>query len=151
MVMSINVAAVYQSTCYVPSWNYIFYQLLGNEEKGNEEPGYFSNWIMKDPKTSQFNIWYADHWHHLCIGYVKNTSSITIVKVSWLLCFKGLVTTKYYLRKQVGRHYCILFFNCINGMDYVRLFVESGSEKKCNSIIPLGTIAQIFCFILRAL
>ena len=76
---------------------------------------------MKDPKTNQFNIWYADHWHHLCIGYVKNTSSITIVKVSWLLCLKGLVTTKYTLRKQVGI-IIVLYFkcNCINGMDDVQ-------------------------------
>ena len=62
-------------------------KLLGNEEKGIE-PGYFSNWIMKDPKTNQFNIWYADHWHHLCIRYAKATSSIAIVKVSLSLCFK---------------------------------------------------------------
>ena len=68
-------------------------KLLGNEEKGIE-PGYFSNWIMKDPKTNQFNIWYADHWHHLCIRYAKATSSIAIVKVSLMLYFKGLVTTR---------------------------------------------------------
>ena len=43
---------------------------------------------MKDPKTNQFNIWYADHWHHLCIRYAKATSSIAIVKVSLSLCFK---------------------------------------------------------------
>ena len=78
----------YGSGLVIPLHGLVLVSVVGNWST------YTSNWIMKDPKTNQFNIWYADHWHHLCICYTKATSSISIVKVSLLLCLKGLVTIR---------------------------------------------------------
>ena len=47
--------------------------------------GYYSSWALQDPKTKNYNIWYTNRWHHVCIAYDAKKSHIAVIKVS-ILC-----------------------------------------------------------------
>ena len=40
-----------------------------------------SSWILKNPITNDFNIWFAFKWHHFCFAYESTKSRISVVKV----------------------------------------------------------------------
>ena len=40
------------------------------------------NWILKDMKTGSFLVWSTNRWHSICVTFDRNTSHITLVKVS---------------------------------------------------------------------
>ena len=46
--------------------------------------GYYSSWALQDPKTKNYNIWYTNRWHHVCIAYDAKRSHIAVIKVSIL-------------------------------------------------------------------
>ena len=52
---------------------------FGDRVKGNYS---FGSWALKDPKTNEFNIWFAYKWHHICLAYNLGSSHIAFVKVS---------------------------------------------------------------------
>ena len=41
-----------------------------------------SSWILKNPDTNDFNIWFAFKWHHVCFAYESTKSHISVVKVN---------------------------------------------------------------------
>ena len=51
---------------------------LGNKKGGK---GYVSSWVLQDPKTENYNIWYANKWHHVCIAFDAKRSHIAVIKV----------------------------------------------------------------------
>ena len=51
---------------------------LGNFGGGKR----YASWLLKDPKTKNFNIWYANRWHHVCIAFDAKSSHIALIKVS---------------------------------------------------------------------
>ena len=53
---------------------------FGRYDKGR---GHYSSWALKDPKTQNYNIWYANRWHHICIAFDAKRSHIAVIKVSW--------------------------------------------------------------------
>ena len=52
---------------------------------GNFETDHIAStsYILKDPKTDEFSIWYTNKWHHICFAYDAKTSHIAFVKVSY--------------------------------------------------------------------
>ena len=52
---------------------------FGRYDKGR---GYYSSWVLKDPKTQNYNIWFANRWHHVCIAFDAKRSHIAVIKVS---------------------------------------------------------------------
>ena len=54
---------------------------FGNKKEGK---GYVSSWVLQDPKTESYNIWYANRWHHVCIAFDAKRSHIAVIKVSIL-------------------------------------------------------------------
>ena len=43
---------------------------------------HFANWILQNPKTEEFSIWYPNKWHHYCIAYDSKRSHIALVMVN---------------------------------------------------------------------
>ena len=43
----------------------------------------FANWILQNPKTEEFSIWYPNKWHHFCIAHDNERSHIALVLVSF--------------------------------------------------------------------
>ena len=41
----------------------------------------YNSWILKDPSTEEYNIWYTNKWHHICVAYDQNSNSILFIKV----------------------------------------------------------------------
>ena len=60
---------------------------IGDRLKENS----FGSWILNDPKTNEFVIWYAYQWHHVCFAYKSVSSHIALVKV-YVLCKKHKVS-----------------------------------------------------------
>ena len=52
---------------------------IGDRINGNNS---FDSWALKDPKTNEFNIWFAYKWHHICLAYHSGSSHVAFVKVS---------------------------------------------------------------------
>ena len=48
----------------------------------------YSSWALKDPRNNNYNIWYANRWHHVCIAFDKRRSHIAVIKVSKLFIVK---------------------------------------------------------------
>ena len=47
----------------------------------DSNPRSFKSWLLKDPKTNNFDIWCAYKWHHVCFAYDSNTNHIVLIKV----------------------------------------------------------------------
>ena len=54
---------------------------FGNSDKKLNGKGFYSSWLLQDPITKDFNIWYTNKWHHVCIAYDSEKSHITFIKV----------------------------------------------------------------------
>ena len=39
------------------------------------------NWIVKDPESQTFRLWTTNKWHHMCLGYDRNSSFLTLIRV----------------------------------------------------------------------
>ena len=70
------------------------YPRFGDREEG---PGYFFNWVLKDPETNEFNIWSTYRWHHVCFAFNKNTSHVAWVK-------DGKITNINFVYKNVEKY-----------------------------------------------
>ena len=44
----------------------------------------FANWILQNPKTEEFSIWYTNKWHHVCFGYNSKTNHVVFIKASFI-------------------------------------------------------------------
>ena len=53
--------------------------LFGNSNQGK---GYKGSWILYDPVENSYMTWRLNKWHHICFSYSKQTSHISLVKVS---------------------------------------------------------------------
>ena len=42
----------------------------------------FASYILQNPNTQDFRIWYPNKWHHLCLAYDSQTNHITLVMVN---------------------------------------------------------------------
>ena len=53
--------------------------LFGNSNQGK---GYKGSWILYDPVENSYMTWRLNKRHHICFSYSKQTSHISLVKVS---------------------------------------------------------------------
>ena len=49
---------------------------FGNPLNG---PNSFASWVLQDPKTKDYSIFFASKWHHLCISYDSNDGNSKII------------------------------------------------------------------------
>ena len=49
-----------------------------------------SSYILNDPKTEEFSIWYTNKWHHVCFGYNSKTNHVVFIKASFIENLKYL-------------------------------------------------------------
>ena len=63
---------------------------FGNKKEGK---GYVSSWVLQDPKTESYNIWYANRWHHVCIAFDAKRSHLAVIKVCILFAFARVLTS----------------------------------------------------------
>ena len=45
----------------------------------------YANYIVQNPNTQDFSVWYTNKWHHLCMAYDSKTNYITFVMVNLLV------------------------------------------------------------------
>ena len=63
-----------------------------------------ASWILKNPFTKEFNIFYMNKWHHLCLAYEKNTNKISMIKVRQEKVYKDLTNTNSFFYKKMGQN-----------------------------------------------
>ena len=40
------------------------------------------HYVVKDPKTEEFNVWYVQRWHHICFAFDQRSTQFAFIKVS---------------------------------------------------------------------
>ena len=69
--------------------SFLFYRMdypntflnFGNFDKNHTA---MSSYILNDPKTEEFSIWYTNKWHHVCFGYNSKTNHVVFIKASFI-------------------------------------------------------------------
>ena len=93
---------------------------LGNFGGGGKKYG---SWLLKDPETKNFNIWYANRWHHVCIAFEAKSSHIALIKVSVYIKSTFLEQTEIWkdLCLLISQFFGLMFWTLAKFSHYIKL------------------------------